>query len=166
MGATTTMMMMMTIIPTTLTLRTILQGPSLTTLLSRTTLPVMMTTGVTQAAQEVIVRVNTTTTTGIGSTFLDLLPPAPATQAKVERPRVANQDRRGGRATRTGIITMMTMMTTIMGTHHIMALVMDPVTTLDTTLVAMVMTTGATVTHHAQDMAMMTTGATQALTRL
>merc|ERR1712087_669649 len=53
-------------------------------------------------------------------------------------------------------------MTTIMGTHHIMALVMDP----DTTLVAMVMTTGATVTHHAQDMAMMTTGATQALTRL
>merc|ERR1712087_966790 len=111
--------------------------------------------------------------TGIGSTFLDLLPPAPATQAKVERPRVANQDRRvaslgprGGRATRTGIITMMTMMTTIMGTHHIMALVMDPITTLDTTLVAMVMTTGATVTHHAQDMAMMTTGATQALTRL
>merc|ERR1712087_946312 len=86
------------------------------------------------------------------------LPPAPATQAKVERPRVANQDRRvaslgprGGRATRTGIITMMTMMTTIMGTHHIMA---------------MVMATGATVTHHAQDMAMMTTGATQALTRL
>merc|ERR1712087_453342 len=61
---------------------------------------------------------------------------------------------------------MMTMMTTIMGTWDIMALVMDPVTTLDTTLVAMVMTTGVTVTHHAQDMAMMTTGATQALTRL
>merc|ERR1719188_280599 len=39
---------------------------------------------------------------------------------------------------------------------------MDP----DTTLVAMVMTTGVTVTHHAQDMAMMTIGATQALTQL
>merc|ERR1712176_261543 len=160
------MMTMTTIIPTTL--RTILlQGPCLTTLLSHTTLPVMTMTGVTQAAQEAIVRVNTTTTTGIGSTFLDLLlpVPAPATQPKVERPRVVNQGRRVGRATHTGIITMtmMMMITTVMGTHHITALG----TALDTTLVAtMVMMTGVTVTHHIQDTAMMTTGVTQVHTRL
>merc|ERR1712003_546367 len=170
MATTTTMMTMTTIIPTTL--RTILlQGPCLTTLLSHTTLPVMTMTGVTQAAQEAIVRVNTTTTTGIGSTFLDLLlpVPAPATQPKVERPRVASQGRRVGRATHTGIITMtmMMMITTVMGTHHITALGTDPDTTLDTTLVAtMVMTTGVTVTHHIQDTAMMTTGVTQVHTRL
>merc|ERR1711933_566499 len=156
------------------TLRTILlQGPCLTTRLSHTTLPVMTMTGVTQAAQEAIVRVNTTTTTGIGSTFLDLLlpVPAPATQ-----PRVVNQDRRVaslglrvGRATHMGIITMtmMMMITTVMGTHHITALGTDPDTTLNTTLVAtMVMTTGVTVTHHIQDTAMMTTGVTQVHTRL
>merc|ERR1711933_546150 len=176
-ATTTTMMTMTTIIPTTL--RTILlQGPCLTTLLSHTTLPVMTMTGVTQAAQEAIVRVNTTTTTGIGSTFLDLLlpVPSPATQPKVERPRVVNQDRRVaslglrvGRATHTGIITTMMMMiiTTVMGTHHITALGTDPDTTLDTTLGAtMVMTTGVTVTHHIQDTAMMTTGVTQVHTRL
>merc|ERR1719254_302791 len=117
---------MTTIIP--ITLRTILlQGPCLTTLPSHTTLPVMTTTGVTLAAQEVIVRVNTTTTTGIGYTFLDLLLPVPATQPKVERQRVVNQDRRVaslglrvGRVTHTDIITMTTMMmiTTVMVTHQ------------------------------------------------
>merc|ERR1712207_107424 len=166
----TTMMTMTTIIPTTL--RTILlQGPCLTTLLSHTTLPVMTMTGVTQAAQEAIVRVNTTTTTGIGSTFLDLLlpVPAPATQPKVERPRVVSLGLRVGRATHTGIITMtmMMMITTVVGTHHITALGTDPDTTLDTTLVAtMVMMTGVTVTHHIQDTAMMTTGVTQVHPRL
>merc|ERR1719401_2174800 len=59
------------------------------------------------------------------------------------------------------------MITTVMVTHHIMALVTDLDTTLDTTQVAtMVMTTGVTVTHHIQDTAMMTTGGMQVLTRL